>query len=71
MEDWKEIDELFGLNLINDSPDINDAVRDLISERQAARDNKNFARSDEIREELKSFGIAVEDTPNGPIWQYI
>ena len=71
MEDWKEIDELFGLNLINDSPDVNDAVRDLISERQAARDNKNFARSDEIREELKSFGIAVEDTPTGPIWQYI
>ncbi len=71
MEDWKEIDELFGLNLINDSPDVNDAVRDLISERQAARENKDFARSDEIREELKSFGIAVEDTPTGPIWQYI
>ena len=71
MEDWKEIDELFGLNLINDSPDVNDAVRDLISERQAARENKDFARSDEIREELKSFGIAIEDTPNGPIWQYI
>ena len=71
MEDWKKIDDLFGLNLINDSPDVNDTVRDLISERQAARDNKNFARSDEIREELKSFGMAVEDTPTGPIWQYI
>ncbi len=71
MADWEKVDELFGLNLIKDTPDINDNIKTLIDERQNARKNKNFARSDEIREQLKSSGITVEDTPNGPVWQYI
>jgi len=71
MADWEKVDELFGLNLIKDTPDIDDNIKTLIDERQNARKNKNFARSDEIREQLKSSGITVEDTPNGPVWQYI
>ena len=71
MKDWKKVDELFGLNLIADSPDIDDETKALVNERQAARENKDFVRSDEIRDELKRRGIAVEDTPSGPIWQYL
>ena len=71
MEDWAKVDELFGLNLIADSPNIDDKTRGLISERQAAREHKDYARSDEIRDVLKQKGITVEDTPSGPVWQYL
>ena len=71
LADWQKIDELFGLNLIEDTPNIDDEVRDLIDERQKAREVKDFAKSDEIRDLLANKGIAVEDTPVGPIWQYI
>ena len=71
MEDWERVDELFGLNLITDTPDVSEDVKRMIFERQVARDNKDFARSDELRDLLKAQGISVEDTPNGPVWQYI
>ncbi len=38
----------------------------LLEERQAARKAKDFKRSDAIRDELKSRGWAIEDTPKGP-----
>ena len=71
LEDWKKVDELFGLNLINDTKDIDDKTKDLIAERQFARRDKDYAKSDEIRDQLKRIGITVEDTAEGPIWQYI
>ena len=71
MEDWKKVDDLFGLNLVADTPDISAKTYALISEREKARAEKNYARSDEIRDELKAQGITVEDTPNGPVWQYL
>jgi cysteinyl-tRNA synthetase len=38
----------------------------LLDARQAARKAKDFKRSDEIRDELKSAGWVVEDSPQGP-----
>ena len=40
-------------------------IQALIDERQAARKAKNFARADEIRDELKAKGITIKDTPQG------
>ncbi|MBR2543320.1 cysteine--tRNA ligase [Candidatus Saccharibacteria bacterium] len=71
MEDWQKVDELFGLNLIADTPDVSEEIYALINEREKARAEKNYARSDEIRDELKKQGISVEDTPSGPVWQYL
>ena len=71
MDDWRKVDELFGLSLIADSPDTDDSTKSLIFERQAARENKDFARSDELRDQLKALGIVIEDTASGPIWQYL
>lgn len=71
LEDWRKVDELFGLNLFADSPDIDTETHNLINERQAARTAKDFARSDEIRDLLKRKGITIEDTSTGPIWQYL
>ncbi|MEC8973426.1 MAG: cysteine--tRNA ligase, partial [Verrucomicrobiota bacterium] len=38
----------------------------LAEERQAARKAKDFARSDQIRDELAAQGWVIEDTPKGP-----
>jgi len=40
-----------------------------IDERQAARKAKNFARSDEIRNQLTEMGIILEDTKDGMRWR--
>ena len=39
-----------------------------LKQRQAARERKDFAASDEIRDGLTALGIAIEDTPQGPRW---
>jgi cysteinyl-tRNA synthetase len=42
-----------------------DQVEALIAERAAAKKDKNFARSDEIRDDLLKQGIVLEDKPGG------
>jgi cysteinyl-tRNA synthetase len=42
-----------------------DKVEALVEERQKARANKDFKRADEIRDQLKSMGIELQDTPQG------
>ena len=71
LDDWKKVDELFGLRLMADSNNIDSEADALIHEREIAREKKDYHRADEIRDKLKMLGIAVEDTPDGPIWQYI
>ena len=44
-------------------------IEALIEERQAARKAKNFARADEIRDELLAKGIVLEDTREGVKWK--
>ena len=64
------IDELLGIDLMSSTPDISDAQKQLIIQRQRVRDDKDFAASDRIRDELLTQGISVRDTPFGPIWSY-
>ena len=70
-EDWQKVDDLFGLNLISDSFDIDDETRALISERAYARAIKDFEKSDQIRDKLALKGIAVRDTADGAVWEYM
>lgn len=44
-------------------------IETLIAERQEARRNRNFARSDEIRDLLAEKGIILEDTKDGVRWK--
>jgi cysteinyl-tRNA synthetase len=39
-----------------------------IKERATARTNKDFARSDQLRDELMKLGVVVKDSPEGQIW---
>ena len=50
---------------------LDEDIQKLIDERQQARAEKNFARSDEIRDLLKAKGIALEDTREGVKWRRI
>lgn len=44
-------------------------IEALIEERQAARKAKNFARADDIRDQLSDMGIILEDTREGVKWK--
>ena len=44
-------------------------IEALIEERQAARKAKNFARADEIRDQLAGMGITLLDTREGVKWK--
>lgn len=61
------LDQVFGLNLSSRS-DITDAQKALIAARETARNEKDWAKSDELRKELEQQGIGLNDTPHGPIW---
>ena len=49
---------------------IDGLIKLALEQRQAARERKDFAAADQIRDEIASLGITVEDTSNGPRWSY-
>lgn len=55
---------IFGVVFKEETLD-DDSVQALIDERNEARKNKDFARSDEIRDQLRDQGIILEDTAQG------
>ncbi len=59
---------IFGIELGSQEL-LDEAIDQLMAEREAARQSKNFARSDEIRDLLKEQGITLEDTPQGTRWR--
>ena len=48
--------------------EVADRIEALLAERESARDSKDWARADEIRDEIASMGAVVEDGPDGPTW---
>lgn len=61
------LDDLFGLEL-GDRPDITEVQKELIQAREAAREAKDWTKSDELRDQLKDQGIGLNDTASGAIW---
>ena len=67
----KQFDDIFDVleptlqtNAISDSE-----IESLVAERTAAKKSKNFARADQIREQLLEQGIILEDTKSGVRWK--
>ncbi|HEY3932490.1 MAG TPA: cysteine--tRNA ligase [Verrucomicrobiae bacterium] len=67
---WAELDKVFGTGtrVQRFFPEGNEQVilQELLASREAARKAKDFKKSDAIRDELKSKGWVIEDTPKGP-----
>ena len=66
LETLMEFADVLGL-LQQDKADdgIGEDIQALVDERQQARKEKNFARADEIRDQLAAMGITLKDTPQG------
>jgi cysteinyl-tRNA synthetase len=48
---------------------VDQLVPAMLDARQAARERKDFAEADRIRDALAAAGVVVEDTPAGPRWR--
>lgn len=62
--------DIFGLDL-SENQLLDQDIQTLIEERKEARLRKDFARSDEIRDQLKEQGIVLDDTPQGTQWKRV
>jgi cysteinyl-tRNA synthetase len=62
---WNKIDSVLGLGTKSEA-EVPAEISSLLAARQAARQAKDFKKSDAIRDELKAKGWVIEDTPKGP-----
>jgi cysteinyl-tRNA synthetase len=69
LETIEKFDSVLGIFGKEDSEILDDEIESLIAERQEARHQRNFARSDEIRDLLAGKGIILEDTKDGVRWK--
>jgi cysteinyl-tRNA synthetase len=63
---WEKVDSVLGVGAKREAEEIPAEITALLEARQAARQAKDFKRSDAIRDELKAKGWVIEDTPKGP-----
>lgn len=61
--------DVLGIIVTPEKQMLDEEIEALIAERQEARKAKNFARADEIRDELLAKGIILEDTREGVKWK--
>ena len=68
----RELTGVFGLQLKEKtgSTEAEALVNALIEERNQARREKQWARSDQIREQLKEMGVTIEDSKDGTKWRW-
>jgi cysteinyl-tRNA synthetase len=65
----EKFDSVLGIFGKEEAAILDQEIEHLIEERQEARRNRNFARSDEIRDALAEKGIILEDTKDGVRWK--
>ena len=68
----RELTSVFGLRLAEKtgSGEMEAQVNALIAERNEARKQKQWARSDQIRAQLKEMGVTIEDSKDGTKWRW-
>ena len=69
---FKQLAGVLGLTLEEKKGSSEDEaqVEALIAERTQARKDKNWKRSDEIRDQLKAMGVVIEDSKDGTTWKW-
>ncbi len=67
-EIFDELCGVLGILYNRKSNDLDAEIEALIAKRQKARANKDWAAADKIRDDLKSKGIILKDTPQGVTW---
>ncbi|MBF0385499.1 MAG: cysteine--tRNA ligase [Candidatus Omnitrophica bacterium] len=60
---------VFSLRVAMTKETIDSAIEEILNARAQARKDKDFSRSDELRDKLKSMGIIVEDGKDGQKWR--
>ena len=68
-DQMKTLCDVLGIILEKEPEILDEEIERLIEERQQARKEKNFARADEIRDQLAGKGILLEDTREGVKWK--
>ncbi len=68
-EEIVSLSDILGLLVDKKEESLDDEIEKLIAERQAARKARDFKRADEIRDQLLSQGIILEDTREGVKWK--
>lgn len=66
----KFLDQAFGLNIEETTPDISEELKQKIAERYEAKKARDFAKADALRDEIAKEGIVLLDGADGSIWQY-
>lgn len=65
-----DVDEFLKSDIGQDALGLSEqAIADLIQQRQDAKKAKDFARADEIRQSLLDHGVVLEDTRQGTVWR--
>ncbi|GAA0729877.1 cysteine--tRNA ligase [Clostridium malenominatum] len=67
----RELGAPLGIGQKSTKISLENEIEELVNKRQQARKEKNWALSDQIRDELKDMGIILEDTPQGVRWKKI
>lgn len=61
---WKKMNSVLGF-ILQEKADIPQEIKDLADQREEARKNKDFTKSDELRTLIEKQGYTVEDTKDG------
>lgn len=66
--EWNEVLAVFPER--SEEKELTSQQKQLIHQREEARQAGHYERADELRKKLKEQGILVEDTPDGPRWTF-
>lgn len=67
----EQINALLGIDLLSNTPDISDAIKHRIIQRERVREEKDWQQSDSMRDEIQTqASIILNDTPTGTFWEY-
>jgi cysteinyl-tRNA synthetase len=64
----RDLDRVLAI-LPDEAADLPDGAAELLAQREAAREARDWTASDRLRDDLAALGVAVEDTRDGQRWR--